>query len=169
MGNKLSFGTGLREFDVNGSYVLRFNPTDTEFVRRFQDAVERMRGLQDALEADLPALTDAVDAALTTDDVDAVAQANRAMMARLAETSGKIRAEIDELFGEGAAEGVFPDGMSLCTSAEGMPVWVNFLEAVADVIADAFEAERGKADPRARATSAKYKKTLAKYRKQRRG
>lgn len=169
MAQKISFGTGLEEFVVNGATTLRFNPTDTDFVNRFQATVDRLKGMQEAFEADMPALSDAVDAALAAEDPDRVSEANRAMMARITEGSDAMRAEVDALFGEGAAAGLFPNNMSLYALSDGMPVWVNFLEAVSDVVADAFEAERGKADPRMAASSKKYKRMLAKYRKQRKG
>lgn len=169
MAQSLNFATGQREFRVNGSYTLRFNPTDTDFVRRFQATVESLKARQQAFEVGMPPLTGAIEAALDADDTEAVSEANRAMLAHVTETSDAMRADIDGLFGEGAADGIFPDGMSLQAIGDGYPAWVNFLEAVADVVAEAFEDERGKADPRAAASAGKYKRMLAKYKKRRKG
>lgn len=169
MAQVLNFATGLKEFEVNGSCTIRFNPTDTDFVRRFQSTVEALKERQKEFEEGMPPLTDAIEAALETDDSEAVSTANRAMLAHVQETSDGMRADIDALFGPGTSDGVFPGGMSLQALGDGYPAWVNFLEAVSDVIASAFEEERGKADPRAAASAGKYKAMLAKYKSQRRG
>lgn len=169
MAQTLSFATGLREFEVNGTCTIRFNPTDTDFVRRFQATVEELKARQQAFEQGMPPLTAAIEGALDADDPAAVSAANRAMLAHVQETSDGMRADIDALFGPGTSDGVFPGGMSLQALGDGYPAWVNFLEAVSDVIASAFEEERGKADPRAAASSKKYRAMLAKYKSQRRG
>ncbi len=46
---KLTFDTGVREFEVNGKGVLRFNPGDPNVYARLVDAMDDMK----AVEADL--------------------------------------------------------------------------------------------------------------------
>ena len=165
MGQALSFDLGLREFEVNGGTTIRFNPTDTDFVKRFQATIDRLKELQTEFEGGIEAKSDAVEAALESEDGDAMSAATGELIDHIDGVSDRMRTEIDGLFGEGTAEGVFPGGMSLYALAGGYPVWVNFIEAISDVIVDAFEAEQGKADPRAAASSKKYKDMLAKYKR----
>ena len=45
---ELCFDTGVVEYQVNGGYVLRFNPADTNFVRRLHDLFEELGQEQQA-------------------------------------------------------------------------------------------------------------------------
>ena len=49
--NKITFDTGIHEFEVNGNGVLRFNPSDPNLYNRFLDATEDIKGIEKELEA----------------------------------------------------------------------------------------------------------------------
>lgn len=46
---KISFASGIREFSINGRGVLRFHPGDPNVYRRFAEAAEKIRKLEDSL------------------------------------------------------------------------------------------------------------------------
>lgn len=42
---KISFDTGVKEYEINGSAILRFNPSDPNVYARFLDAIPRIQAL----------------------------------------------------------------------------------------------------------------------------
>lgn len=46
---KLNFDSGIKEFKINGSGVLRFNPGDPNVYARFLEAAEKIQGVEMAL------------------------------------------------------------------------------------------------------------------------
>ena len=48
---KLLFDNGLKEYDVNGTGVLRFNPSDPNLYGRFIDAIESINNVEQELVA----------------------------------------------------------------------------------------------------------------------
>ena len=48
---KLSIDTGVQEFEINGSGVLRFNPSDPNVYNRFTEMLEKVQGVENELMA----------------------------------------------------------------------------------------------------------------------
>lgn len=44
--DKLTFDTGIKEYEINGRAVLRFNPTDPNMYARFMKAVEKIQAVE---------------------------------------------------------------------------------------------------------------------------
>lgn len=151
MPKSLKFDTGVNEYEVNGSATIRFNPTDADFIERFQKAVEELDARQGEMQA----------------EVDGAGEDPAKMYGLLASRDADMRTAIDGLFGQGTADAVFPS-INCYALADGLPVWMNFMFAIAEEITDGIEAEHGKADPRVKALGKKYDGMLAKYRKARR-
>lgn len=48
---KITFDTGVKEFEINNNGVLRFNPGDPNVYARFFDAAEQIQSIEEELEA----------------------------------------------------------------------------------------------------------------------
>lgn len=142
----LSFDTGVVEYEINGMATARFNPTDAAFAERLYNAFTELDARQDEFEK----------------RVTEIGEDGEAMFAYAKERDEEMRGIIDGLLGEGVADALFPD-MNCYALADGLPVWINLMLAVADEVATAYEGERGKGDPRLKAYDGKYHDLLKKY------
>lgn len=146
MAKSLSFDTGIVEYDVNGAATIRFNPTDATFIERFYRTLTELDERQDEFRK----------------KVDAIGEDKEGMFAYAKERDRDMREKLDDMFGEGVSDALF--GATNCYMlASGLPVWMNFMFAVADEIQAAFADEGEKADPRMRAYGEKYDKLMKKY------
>lgn len=150
MAKSLNFKTGVVDYEVNGGAVISFNPSDSAFIDKFYTAVQDLDDRQGAMEA----------------DVEAAGDDPKKMFALLKGKDEEMRAVIDGLFGEGAADAIFP-AMNCYALADGLPVWMNLMLAVAEEINAHVDAERKRTDPRVKAITKKYDGMVAKYDKQR--
>lgn len=148
MAKSLSFDTGVVEYDVNGMAKVRFNPTDSAFVERLWKAVTDLEARQGEFQ----------------EKVDEIGGDGERMFAYAGERDAEMRGVIDGLLGEGVSDALFPD-MNCYALADGLPVWVNLMLAVAEEIDAAFAEQRKKGDPRAKAYNEKYADMMAKYKK----
>ena len=73
---------------------------------------------------------------------------------------------IDNLLGAGVADALFP-GMNCYALADGLPVWINLMFAVADEVEATFTDEQKKSDPRVKAYNGKYAAMAKKYKRAR--
>lgn len=146
-GKRLSFETGLVEYDINGAVSVRFNPTDEAFVERLYSTFSELEGRQGEFQ----------------ERIDSIGDDGAAMFAYAQERDADMRKTIDALLGEGVADALFPD-MNCYALADGLPVWVNLFLAIAEEVADSFDAEQGKADPRLKGYNKKYEAMMKKYR-----
>lgn len=135
MAKALNFDTGVVEYEVNGGAVIRFNPADTELVKKLHNLFEKLGETQEE-------------------------QAGEDVFKTLDEKDAAMRRDIDGVFGEGTSAAVF-GGLGLYALAGGLPLWANFLLAVLDEV-DGYVTEQQKAaSPR----MAYYQQKYAKYAK----
>lgn len=144
---EISFSTGVEEYRINGVPV-SFNPTDTAFVERMWKVFDDLSGKQDEFQR----------------RVDEIGEDGEAMFAYAAERDREMRGLVDGLFGEGKADDLFPD-MNCYALADGLPVWINLMFAVAEEIDATFSAEQKRSDPRVRGYNQKYEAMRRKYRR----
>ena len=122
---KLTFDSGIREFEINGSGVLRFNPGDPNVYARLLDAMDEIK----AVEADL------VEKAKCVQDDDGaavlrlMAQADKRMKEILSGVFGKEN-DFDQILG-----GV--NVMAVCGNGER--AITNLLNALTPIIQDGAE------------------------------
>ncbi len=138
---ELNFDTGVVEYRVNGGHVIRFNPADNRFVERLFVVFDRLSHLQEEGEQ--------TNALQSGDGAKLFAAIN----ARDAE----MRRDIDSVFGEGAADGIFPD-VGVYALADGLPLWTNFFLAVIDEVDASMTEEQKKVHPRVERYMKKYEK-----------
>lgn len=146
MAKSLSFDTGVKEYDLNGAVTVRFNPTDAAFSERLYNAFKELDARQDEFQR----------------EVDEIGEDGGRMFAYANERDREMRGVIDGLLGEGVADALFPD-MNCYALADGLPVWINLMFAVADEIQSAFSEEQKRTDPRVRGYNKRYAAMMKKY------
>lgn len=120
---ELTFLDGIEEFHVNGKYTLRFNPADPEFADRLYTAFDELSKRQKARNAETEKLSPCET------------------FAYLREMDKEMRETIDGVFGDAVCEQLF-GGISMYASADGMPVWMNFLFCIMDELDESIKREK---------------------------
>lgn len=142
--SELNFSTGLKTYTVNGCCEIQFNPTDSFFVERLFNVMEKLSKRQEEGERENDANAD-----------------DGAKVFELTKIRDKeMRAEIDGLFGQPVCDALFP-GMDVYALADGLPLWTNFLMAIVDEIDASLVDQNKMADSRV----AKYMAKYGKYRR----
>ena len=109
-------------------------------------------GSPDAVSVYAPAagLKERAKAGAESEDIEAV-------LDRLHALDQEMRGVLDGLFGDGLCEKIFGE-MSLYASADGLPVWENFILAVIDLFDDSVKREAALSDKRIQKHVQKYHK-----------
>lgn len=147
MAKQLKFDTGLVEYEINGVPVA-FNPADSSFAERLYDCFAQLDSRQGEFSK----------------RVQEIGDDGEKMFAYANERDAEMRETIDSLLGDGVADKLFPN-MNCYALADGMPVWINLMVAIAEEIEGAFSREQKRNNPRMQKISAKNEELLAKYRK----
>ena len=125
---KLCFDDGLKEFQVNGNGVLRFNPADPNLYGRFLDVLETIREVEKELVASAKRLEQCQDS-------------GAAVLRLMREADRKLKGLLDGAFGEGNDFDALLGGVNLLAVAgNGRRVIENLLEALQPVLAEGAEA-----------------------------
>ncbi len=111
MAKKLSFDTGVVEYDINGTAKVRFNPTDATFVERLYNTFTELESKQEEFQA----------------RIDEIGDDGERMFAYAGERDREMRGLIDGLLGEGTADALLPN-MNCYALADGLPVWINLMD-----------------------------------------
>lgn len=140
---ELSFDSGVKEYlvhGVNGDVTLRFNPADANFAKDAYRAFDALKKKQDEraamLERDIP---------------------DSELFNMIDEIDREMRVTIDDLFGQGVADAVF-GRINAYASANGAPIWQNFMFAVLDQFEEGVKRERALADKKISKYTKKYHK-----------
>lgn len=139
MANIITVDTGIQEYEINEAFTAKFNPTDESFIAKIELAFKSLDGLQDELKK-----ADSFSAYIDKDK--------------------EMRAIIDGVLGEGAADAIFP-GVNCYALSNGLPLWLNLMYAIVDIISDACESEFGKTESHLKHYNEKYSAMMKKYRK----
>lgn len=125
---KLIFDSGIREFQINGGGVLRFNPADPNLYGRFLDVLETIREVEKELVAEAKSLEQCQDS-------------GAAVLRLMREADRKLKGLLDAVFGEGNDFDALLGGVNLLAVAgNGRRVIENLLEALQPVLAQGAEA-----------------------------
>lgn len=141
---ELNFTHGVQEYTVHGvggDVVIRFNPTDGEFVQRLYHAFEVLDKKQDAYNEEIQKC------------------GNNVKIFEIArKRSDEMRTIIDGVFEEPVCEKIFGRMNLYALSTDGLYVWADFLLALMDATDEAFAKSR-------EAGKARLKKYTEKYRR----
>ena len=136
---ELKISTGEKEFNINGKYTVRFNPTDINFARRLFAEYSVLEAKQKEYRA-------RVDKAKGEELLDLVAG-----------FESETRKEIDNLLGEGLCDAAF-GSVSIHALSDGLPIWLTLILAIIDEMdADVLRQEKLQKE-KIRKYTAKYEK-----------
>lgn len=117
---KLAVDTGIKEYEVNGDGVLRFNPSDPNVYRRFKDLIGYITGLEKEVEERSTSVSDGMEV------VDMLAEYDKKVKEKLSYVFGPSN-DFDEILG----------GVNLmAVSSSGELVITNFLNAIRPIVED---------------------------------
>lgn len=139
MGNQnIQLPASEKKIFVNG-YEITFSPTDPAFCESLVDLFESLERQSNEFSQKA--------SALQWTEVFSLARA----------LDAAIRQKIDDFFGPETCAGIF-GSTSVCALAEGLPLWVNLLLAIMDVIQTEFDVEKKATNPRIQKYINKYQK-----------
>ena len=136
----LSFSDGNQDYRLNDRVMVRFNPTDMNFLERLSRAFEQLDALQEEVRATKERITD-----------------DREVFPIARELDGKMRGILNDLFGKEICEPLF-GGMNLFASSGGLPVWANLMLAITDEVQSALQGELAAREKRIAKYVEKYQK-----------
>ena len=118
---KISFDSGIKEYRINGTGVLRFNPADPNVYARFLEAVDKIQDMEKTL----------TEQARQLEDQDSGIQAVKL----LAQADKQMKELLSWVFGEKNCFDKLLGGVNLLAVAEnGQRVITNLLEALQPVL-----------------------------------
>ena len=116
---KIQFDSGLRSYRINGSGILRFNPSDPNLYARFLEAVEKLQ----AVEGELTAQAETAGA--------------EELLRLMAQADEKMKQILGWVFGEGNDFHKLLGGINLLAVAEnGERVVTNLFTALEPVLVE---------------------------------
>lgn len=120
---QLIFDSGIKEYQINGKGVLRFNPSDPNVYARFVDAMPKI----EQIEKEMAEKADNID----KDSGAAGEQVLRIMR----ETDRKIKAELSSVFGDGNDFDQILEGVNLmAVASNGERVIANLINALQPIM-----------------------------------
>lgn len=120
----LIIDSGIKEYQINGKGVLRFNPSDPNVYARFMDATEKIRGVEQQMAAKAKSLSDK--------DSENMGEENLRIMR---ETDQQIKAILNEVFGCGNDFDQLLENVNLMAVAtNGERVITNLMNALQPIM-----------------------------------
>lgn len=115
---KLLFDDGIKEFEVNGGAIMRFNPSDPALYDRFRVLIGKIEKLEDEIAKKEKKVVDGATA-----------------IGILCEYDRKIKGFLNEAFGlNNDFEQIFSGLNLMAIGANGNRIVANFLEAIRPII-----------------------------------
>lgn len=126
---KLLFDSGIREFQVNDTGVLRFNPGDPNVFDRFLSAKEQLEGIEAHLVEKGTALAGRKDQVAGEESVRLMAEADK-----------EVKAVLSRIFGPGNDFDEIMGGVNMMAiGGNGERVLTNFLAAITPILVEGAE------------------------------
>lgn len=141
---KLQFDTGVKEYEINDTCTVRFNPCDPVFTERLFKVFDKLGKMQEDGEKQNVDTTD-----------------GERLFEMIHERDREMRADIDSIFDEAVCDKLFKD-VGVYALAGGLPLWANFLMAIMDEVDASIVAEHAKGSPRVDHYMKKYGKYVKK-------
>lgn len=143
---ELKFDHNVEEYcvasvdDADRKVILRFNPTDSEFIYKLYNAFDRLDKKQEQYNSEVKKCAD------------------KAEIFRIAKVrDAEMREIIDGIFEEPVCDQIFGKH-SLYMIANGFHAWANFLLALMDETDDTFSREQKATNPRLKKYTERYHK-----------
>ena len=127
---KLTFDSGIREFQINDNGVLRFNPADPNVYARLMESGEKIKAVEGKLLAKAKELIPA----------DAEEANGAAVVQLMAEADKEIKDILAYIFGaENDFDEIFAGVNLMAVCANGERVLTNFLNALLPIVQEGAE------------------------------
>lgn len=118
MKNKITFDSGVRQYEINGRAVLRFNPSDPALYKRFKEMADYLSSLEKEVAEKSETATNGMD-----------------MVDLLAEYDGKVKEKLRYVFGlENDFDEIFDGGNVMALASNGEMIITNFLDGIRPII-----------------------------------
>lgn len=122
---KLTIDSGIKEYQINDSGVLRFNPSDPNVYVRFMEAIDKIQSVEDKL----------VSKARELEKPENQERNGAAVLQLMAEADREIKKLLTEVFGEDNDFDKLLGGVNLLAVAgNGERVIANFLMAMQPIM-----------------------------------
>lgn len=135
----IQISTGVQTYTFNGTCELEFNPTDSNFVKRLYAAI-------DTLQQKHEEYTNAIEAKADSSEIFDEAE----------KMDAETREALDGLFGKPVCAELFGT-TSVYALSDGLPLWMNLLLAVVDIIDEQMDANTKLINPRLEKYISKYR------------
>lgn len=120
----LNFDSGIKEYQINGKSVLRFNPSDPNVYGRYVDAMDKIKTVEKK----------AVEKAKEIENKDGQ-EAGEAAIRIMCDTDKQMKAILNEIFGRGNDFEEILEGVNLmAVASNGHRVVTNLLEALQPIM-----------------------------------
>lgn len=128
----INFDDGFKSFAINNdeSRVIRFNPSDPNLIKRYNDSIKNMMEVKDKIGSDIK---------LSPEGDVREADDMQAASAILTETDDIIRKNINYMFNSDVYDTVFKGQSPFCTVNGDMLLFEAFLMAVEPIIRQSVE------------------------------
>ena len=120
---QLLFDSGIKEYQINGKGVLRFNPSDPNVYARFMDSMEKIQKVEKEMVAKADALNR--DSAIAGEEVLAI----------MRETDQKMKAILNDIFGhENDFDKILENVNLMAVASNGERVITNLIAALQPIM-----------------------------------
>lgn len=127
---QLIFDSGIKEYQINGNKVLRFNPSDPNVYGRFMEAIDKIKAVENEMMEKSKVLEN------SSDEKTGVAAINI-----MCESDKKMKAILNEIFGMGNDFDDLLEGVNLMAVAgNGKRVVTNLLEVLQPIMEEGAKA-----------------------------
>lgn len=124
MKNKIVFDSGIKQYEINGHSILRFNPSDPNVYKRFKDLLNYLAGLEKEVNEQSNTVKDGFGY------VDI-----------LAEYDKKVKEKLKYVFGEeNNFDDIFEGGNVMALAGNGETIVSNFLEGIRPILENGIKA-----------------------------
>ena len=133
MAMKLSIDTGIKEFEVNGKEILRFNPSDPNVYNRFFEAAETISKLEDDY-------MQAQQKAAGEMDENGFPCGGKKVIEIMRDVDGKVKEQLSYVFGEENNFNKILGGINImAVGSNGERIVTNLLAALHPIIMDGMQ------------------------------
>lgn len=122
--NKITFDSGVKQYEINGKAYLRFNPSDPNVYKRFKDLLGYLTSLEKEVSDRSKDANDGFEYVDIFSDYDK-----------------KVKEKLQYVFGpENDFDAIFENGNVMALASNGETIVTNFLEGLRPIIEDGIKA-----------------------------
>jgi hypothetical protein len=127
---QLIFDSGIKEYQINGKGVLRFNPSDPNVYARFMDLVPKINEIEQQMNVKASKI-----------DYNDKAVAGQEKLRIMRETDQRVKAVFNEVFGKENNFDEILEGVNLmAVASNGQRVVVNLMDALQPIMEEGAQA-----------------------------